>query len=187
MREWNDSNRVKVLKEGKAIAKSAVVDVIAHAADRLRQLVLFDFAVEELLDVVDVEARRTVLEVRVSLSRKIILVRVDVRMPNNLITDRVQIALMHVLAVANIVTLETQAQIHLLVVHFDHFVADLRITVSVFSVLGVRDVEGVQRGVVVLCVTVHFEVLPILLFLEEAHRLDEARAFIFFFDESEQG
>ena len=46
MGEGNDSDCVKVLNEREAITESAIVDVIAHTADRLGQLILLDFAVE---------------------------------------------------------------------------------------------------------------------------------------------
>ena len=57
MGEWHHGDLVEVLDEGNPIRELTDADLVADASDGWAQLVLLDFAVEELLNVVNVEAR----------------------------------------------------------------------------------------------------------------------------------
>ena len=57
MGEWHHGDLVEVLDEGNPIRELTDADLVADASDGWAQLVLLDFAVEELLNVVHVEAR----------------------------------------------------------------------------------------------------------------------------------
>ena len=58
VREWDNSDRVEVLDEGEAITETAIVDLIAKATNGFGEAILLNLAVEELLNVVDVETGR---------------------------------------------------------------------------------------------------------------------------------
>ena len=56
MWEWDNSDIVKVLNEGKSLTELANVNQIAKSADRRCQLILLELAIENALQIVDIEA-----------------------------------------------------------------------------------------------------------------------------------
>ena len=99
VREWHDGNLIEVLNEGDAIGEFTDAYLIRDASNSWAKLILLDFAVEQLFNVVDVEARRAVLPTwqLFSLSFHLLLVNEHVRLDNS-VTYGVEVPLINVLA-----------------------------------------------------------------------------------------
>ena len=108
MGEGNHCNRVETLDKRETITEPAIVNFIAQSADGPGKAIFFDLSVEELFDVVDVETGRRVVEFCVPLALEFVLSRVDVGRSIDLIADRVQVALVNVLAVPDPQALKTK-------------------------------------------------------------------------------
>ena len=107
MREWNDSNRVEVLNVRETITESAVIDEIAHAANRLAELILCDLSIHQLGDIIDVETTWLVLEVRSGHGLRTFRCFIcDCVWLDTLITDGVEIGLVDIMASSDIEIIE---------------------------------------------------------------------------------
>ena len=96
---------VEVLDEGDPIRELADADLVAHSTDRWAQLILFNFAIEELFNIVDIEATASVFPIwqLFSLTIFFFFVFKTVRL-NDGVTNCIQVALVHVLTASDIQT-----------------------------------------------------------------------------------
>ena len=121
MREGNHSDRVIVLNEGESVTEFTIVDKIANTAHCRRQPIFLDFTFKQLLDIVNVKAARGKLEILDLLWIAFLLVVLDSVRCFQRVTDRVQVALMYVLAAADVEAFKSQLNFHLPVIHLDLF------------------------------------------------------------------
>ena len=136
MREGNHTDRVVVLDEGEPITELAVIYEVTDSSDRLRNLVLLDLTLEKLGQINGIEATSTGLKVFCWNRLSIIFFLIsDIIRLINIITDRVQVRLVHIHTLANVQTFEGLADIQLLVVECQSILRDFDKTVHVLTIL----------------------------------------------------
>ena len=148
MREGNHSDRIIVFNEGESVTKMTIVDKIANSTHSRSQLIFLDFTLEKLLNIVDVETASAELEVVRLLGFTILfIISYGVRSLQR-VTDRVEVALMHVLTASDVEVIKGQLYFHLPVIDLDFLGRDLHITISVFSQFVSCDIERVDGRVI---------------------------------------
>ena len=107
MGEWDDYDVIVTLQEWNSVTELALVDKITLTTDCASQSVTFDLAFEHLIEIVDVEATR----IKVVLLRLLLFILLLVFMPDDLsllrqvITDRIEVPLVHIDAFSNVTAL----------------------------------------------------------------------------------
>ena len=133
MWEGNDSDRIVVFNEGEPVTELTIVDKVANAAHRRGQLVFLDPSFEKLLDIVDIETASAELEIYRFLRITTMLVICYGVRSFQRVADRVEVALMHVMAATDVEAIKRQTDFHLLVIDLDLLGRNLHVTIPVLS------------------------------------------------------
>ena len=145
MGQGDDHDVQKTLQEGEPVAKLALADYATLSTDGLGKFMKLNCTPEQLLDVIYVKTTAHEGEVLHRLDDRsflIILILCDQRWIEDVITDGVELPLMHLLTAANVKTFKLETQVHILVIHFDESLSDRRIIVFILPEAIHRDKEG---------------------------------------------
>ena len=143
--QGDDHDVQETLQEGEPVAKLALADNTTLSTNGLGKPMKLNCTPAQLLDVIDVETTTRECEVlhrpsdRCSL---VIHIRRDQRWIEDVIADGVELPLVHLLAAANVQTFKLEAQVHILVIHFNETLSDRHIIVFILPEAIHRDKEG---------------------------------------------
>ena len=118
MRERNDTNVVEILNEREPITELAIVNQVAHSTDCCGQLVPFYFALEEPINVIDIETAGFELPISLCISVFfiVLLFASQCIWLLDIVTNRVEVALVNVLARTDVKSFIDKLQLHFAVI-----------------------------------------------------------------------
>ena len=163
MGERDHRNLVEVRNERETIREFAVVNAVRVSADGRCKLVPLNFSIKETIQIRDIQAARSEFPVRLRHQGIFLLVFHRKRL-RNVVVDRIEVALVHVLATADFEAVHCKAQFHVFVVDLDLVFANYAEVVHVVPEFLVSHKEGVNGTLVDLILESDF--LQISVFLE---------------------